>query len=390
MSFSQLEINKFSPEGELLRRIRCLVGRVSVFRSQSEGELEKFKKALEGRSQADRFSVLLDGAGFSPDKHIYVGFGPLDEAPSALSVTDYLLSKGVDTSSVEGTLVTFGLGGLSRAGCNTLEPSQWKMLRMTALCVAKSIDSIVILHEPFENIPEQYREVFADKIAKAAWEKNALVIITKLSYRPSVWIENDHIARVQLERPRQGTIGFGGGELSSAEAISNLRKELGITEQGAKGAAARGTDLLAAPARSLTQKFLPYVRSPIVAGALACFCVLIGATSYLMVMSKSNDPEVQTVKVNQNDQTGSGSQSQTVQSAQNGSNGAQASGSVKKPILDGYNPEIQLAWVAAIEDPASLFKKPAAPHTASEDGEQGSPSSESPIKALYKELSRQS
>jgi hypothetical protein len=63
-------------------------------------------------------------------------------------------------------------------------------------------------------------------VASFAWDRKAIVVVLRLSQRPEHWIDNPYITRIQLEKPRERTIGFGGGEHSSQELISALRQAL--------------------------------------------------------------------------------------------------------------------------------------------------------------------
>ncbi len=394
MAFHQLEINKFSKEGEVLRKIRCLAGRVTVFRSQSDAELDKFKRALEGKPQSDRFSVLLDGGSFVPQKQIFIGFGALDTAPPQTTVGSFLIDAGIRDEVVENVLAPFGLGGLSQLLCPALAAPQWKALRLIAAIHAPEASRVIILNEPFDEIPDSFKDPFAERLAKFAWEKQAIIIVTKLSYRPAVWIENDYIARVQLERPRQGTIGFGGGESAVAEHLSTLRKEHGAPATN-PGTGPSGPDLLA-PFDDRGSALLSHLESPRVVGLTLCLLTVIFGSFYYFWQTSTPLGSEHPGELRDSLHSSTTLNSTTGSQGEKNSKGLSTIDAVSNaarpgsPILEGYPETIRLAWIAAIEHPLSLLRpnQGAAVNLNNEkpSWSGGGDLGDSPIEALYNEL----
>ncbi|NDC37830.1 MAG: hypothetical protein EBZ48_07230, partial [Proteobacteria bacterium] len=221
MGWNCLEINRLTQTGESKRRIRCLSRHVTVLRATNPSDLDAFAAALRGEVTADRFSVLLDETEFEPSSHTVIGFAETFSADESRTVEQYLADYGAEGQS-EALLLKAGLGGLRRFKVTELTTAQGHTLRLLAAMHDPS--RVLIIKEPFTNVPESWRENLAEMLADFAWKKHAIVIVTHLSYRPKAWIENEVISRVQVERPRQATIGFGGAA-AEAEIIKAIRAE---------------------------------------------------------------------------------------------------------------------------------------------------------------------
>lgn len=224
MALERLEILRFSQDGQVLRRLVCLAGRVSVFRARSQSNIELYRDALSGRPTSSRFSLLLDGATFKPEEHNFIGFGESFSADQRRSVANYLLDAGVSKSELEPTLARYGLGGLSAAECVQLSPQQQMMLRLLGASCCP--ERLLVCNNPFQHIPETWHGAFAERLTDFAWRRRAIVVVPELSVRPDYWIENEHIARLSLEPPRKATIGFGGSGSLSADIVANIRQQV--------------------------------------------------------------------------------------------------------------------------------------------------------------------
>lgn len=223
MAHDYLEINRLSPTGDIERRINCISGRITVFRSTKEEDTSIYNLALSGKSAPGTFSLLLDGDSFEPSEHNLVGFGEKFAISTKLKVNDYL--SEIPSEKRERALLSCGLGGLGEVFCGELSAGQERIIRI--LKGTLEPDKVLILNDPFEGIPERFREILAESLTRFAWDKKAIVIVTKLSTRPESWIENEFISRVQLQRPRQATIGFGSGDASINKLVESVRKSVG-------------------------------------------------------------------------------------------------------------------------------------------------------------------
>ncbi len=224
MGFERLEILRFSQNGEVLRRLVCLAGRVSVFRSRMQNNLTLYRDAICGKPTSARFSLLLDGSTFQPGDHNYIGFGESFSRENCPSVREYLTEAGLSREDLEPTLANFGLGGLASASSADLSPAQQTMLRMLAASCMPN--KLLICNNPFQHLPEPWHDSLAQRLTNFAWRKRAIVVVTELTVRPETWIENEFIARLSLEPPRKATIGFGGSESMSADLVANIRRQV--------------------------------------------------------------------------------------------------------------------------------------------------------------------
>lgn len=217
MGLEWVEINRLSSTGESKRRIRCLSRHITVFRATVTKELDIFSSALYGSPTTDRFSILVDGAQFNPPDHTLIGFGESFSPSDPITVEQYINQWGAN-GDVEALLLRVGLGGLSRVKLTELTAAQGHTLRL--LAAMNDPSKVLVIKEPFNNVPETFREAVAEMLAEFAWKKHAIVIVTHLSYRPKAWIENEVISRVQVERARQATIGFGGASRDVESSVS--------------------------------------------------------------------------------------------------------------------------------------------------------------------------
>ncbi len=221
MTVERLEINRISQTGEVLRKISCLAGRITVFRSNIDREYELYRAALAGWETKDRVSLQLDGVTFSARKACMIGFGEaFASEPGDPTVHDFLLQAGVPDDRVETELLDLGLGGLANQRCKMLGPVQERVLRLVAAIYQNP--PVIVLYEPFEQVAEQWREVLGQRLSSLVWKKKSIVVVVRLTNRPECWVENEHVARVQLERPRKRTIGFG----SDIDPINEMAMQL--------------------------------------------------------------------------------------------------------------------------------------------------------------------
>ncbi len=377
MSINFLEIHRFSDSGEKTRTIRCIPGRVTVFRARSEEELQIYRLALEGKRPAEEFSLVLDNQPFNPQDHFFIGFGARDESPTSQTVSDYLMQWGVEPEKINASLVTMGLDDLSQQRCIDLSPATWRMVRQIACFDGVSNRKVFFLNDPFLEFPTHALELFADCWVRLAVKQQIVVIVTRLSERPECWIENDFIARIQLERPRQATIGYGGGETTgpSPYEIKKMRAAM-LAEKGTLTEVVRP---------SLISRL---IHTPRIALFTACFAALcIGASVFVAKLFLSQETvSVATVESGNVSQVQTNTPQAPLRLA--GSSGSntlteKVHSSTEPPdsIATGYPEEIQFAWEAAVEHPESLLI--AARVTAHNDYEA---TETSKFKAFYKFL----
>lgn len=223
-----LDIHRLASDGETIRRIRCLPGRITVLRAARESEIEIYYRAICGDECGDRFTILVNDAPFRREDHILIGFGrPVFSSPD-LTVAGFLSSHGAPVETLEPLLLKLGLGGSSNRRCCDLSEGEAEILQIlgATYCPGK----ILLLHNPFENVNPRWRERLAELIVDYVSRSNGTVLVTRLPCRPECWIENEYIARMQLERPRKATIGFGGSSGEEQDIIKALRAEAERTE----------------------------------------------------------------------------------------------------------------------------------------------------------------
>jgi len=372
-----LEIHRFSDIGEKARTIRCIPGRVTVFRARSEDELQTYRLALEGKRPAEEFSLVLDSQPFNPQDHFFIGFGARDESPTSQTVSEYLIRWGVEPEKIKASLSTMGLDDLSQQRCTDLSPVTWRMVRQIACFDGVSNRKVFFLNDPFLEFSTHALELFADCWVRLAVKQQIVVIVTRLSERPECWIENDFIARIQLERPRQATIGYGGGETTgpSPYEIKKMRAAM-LAEKGTL------TDVVRP---SLISRI---IHTPRIAILTACLAALfIGASVSITKLRLAKDNvtivSVQSEKTAQNQANSPQESLHMAQSAQPLSEANKPQNTTEPPhsIAQGFPEEIQLAWESAVEHPESLLiAAKVAEHTDYEGAET------SKFKAFYKFL----
>jgi hypothetical protein len=227
---TSLEIFRLNRRGEVSRRINCLPGRVTVFRGH-ESDRTAYENALLGRAQEGEFSVLLGQTPIEKTACNQIGIGP-DFAPEYLgTVYEYLQQHGLAPKDSERILLNLSLGGLGNRRCTELTAEQQRILRLLALETQPQM--VHILSDPFRGLSESRREDFAARLVQFVAKAKGLVILTQLSDRPATWIENEYISRVQLERPRSATIGFGSDSLRREDLLKGMEAE---TKQGLSAA----------------------------------------------------------------------------------------------------------------------------------------------------------
>ena len=384
-----LEINRFSSEGEKMRSLRCLAGRVSVFRSRTEDELQLYRQAIEGTNTQDSLTLSLDGVQFNPKEHIYIGFGARDDSPTSKTVATYLTEWGITEDVLELNLIGMGLQNtIAQRLCSSLSPVEWRMVRQIACLKGTTNRSVFFLNDPFLEFTNEAKEQFAEHWTSFAWRQKKIIIVTRLSERPECWIENDFIARIQLERPRQATIGFGGGETSGPSAYEIKKLRAALTEKETLTAVAK---------RSwLNQQLHNPVRAAI---GIFSFVLIVG-TSVLMTRLFSSKDEMVAVS-SPTTKFASVGASTSGSVASNGTSKDQTSPSIEQSdglihannslkLVDHFPDDIQLAWSTAMEHPESLlqigFKKNS--KNSTENDGQNSDNSTDQFKVFFDYLSQ--
>lgn len=268
LMLNTLEIRKLGESGETLREISCISGRITVFRSLTDSELDEYKQALWGNTKG-KFAILFNGQTPKQIERI-------DPEPSRFiepgKVVGDVLSKLClpEGLSLESFLTKVGLGGVLDIPCGKLTPLHQRIVRL--IQVVQKQGAVIILHEPFDGMSPAIYEQIAKYLITLAPVLNLTIVVTKLSQRPECWIESPFISRVQLQRPRKATVGFGAGEVD--ELIKKIRTEEVKT----------GTLIT----HSLTKT--PRQRAPIVAAVLS-LSIALGVMSALIIKSTKRPEE---------------------------------------------------------------------------------------------------
>lgn len=219
----KLQIKLLSQSAELLNVTNCTAGSISVLRSESPSELRPYQRALSGSQGKERFVILVDGAEYRTEDQSLIGFG---EAPphTGYTVGQYLSKAGLPDGAISSLLVSFGLEGCQDKQCSSLTPDEERRVRIFAATADTS--KALVLNEPFEPISSQWRERIAEYLVDFARNKNGLVVVASLSYRPDSWIDNPTIVRQQVGQSLRKTIGFGAAGSDANAMINQLRDQL--------------------------------------------------------------------------------------------------------------------------------------------------------------------
>lgn len=210
MTGTQFEIYRYGKNGELLRRIRCLSRRITVFRAKDQRNLEAFSSCLFGEHTEDRFSLLLNGESFLPNSKYVIS----ERFSEKKDIKVETLLHGI--SSREAFLISHGLGGVSKLSLLALEG--WQREAVLLFFAAQEKISPIIMEDPFKDAPQASRESIAQFLLNHVADHDIVVVATQLSSRPECWIDNEFVVRAQLEPPRKRTIGFGSGTSVHSEA----------------------------------------------------------------------------------------------------------------------------------------------------------------------------
>lgn len=351
MQAEWLEINRLGIVGDLVRRVRCLARRVTVFRSVSSAEINLYSAALQGLAPSDQFAVLLDQAPFKPQEHNLIGFGEKFDPADLTPADTLLLRSGIAGEEIEPLLRSVGLAGILTSPVGQLPAGQSHVLRI--LVALQRPEQVLILNEPFDSVPDEWREPLAQLIANFAWFKHAIVIVTKLSYRPESWIENQAIARVQLERPRKRTIGFG-GQSAESEVIAAIREE----HQGGLRSGMVAQPMLGV--RHVPRAFVPSRRIAWVAVVLLFGLVLsLSALLFAPKVSPKQVASVELTALQSGDARGMASSSANGEVSRIAQDSASSSRDVARKsasILQSYPDDIRNAVFNAFDSPEESIR----------------------------------
>jgi hypothetical protein len=236
MTALPLIIKELSSSGELIRTITCEPGFVTVFRSHHYAELRPYQRILAGVGGAEHLSIFVGENPYAAHEHPLIGFGEQFK-PADGTVKNYLITAGVPEDGVLSLLSGYNIERTLDTLCSQLTPSDARIVRLSALLYSKP--PVAVLNDPFEPIPSQLRERFAELIVAYARTTPAVVLVPSLSYRPEAWIDNEFIMRTQVGETRQKTIGFASVPSDVRSALQQVRSEFNqIQDKPARTAAA--------------------------------------------------------------------------------------------------------------------------------------------------------
>jgi hypothetical protein len=232
MSTSELRITEVAPNGETLSCAVCYAGLISVLRSTSAFELSDYEHALFGMPGARRLQVSLNGRQFRTQDAIYIGVGERF-ASSEVSVREFLQRAGFTRSEGNKLLTSLGLERILRQKLSEFERAIVDLLRLLAAC--KERGSLIVVAEPFRVLEASAREVLAEWLMRMADQHELILVVTRLSERPQVWVDSINVARVSLDdsAPLEGTVGPLGANAATQAVLNRLRTR--VREQEARG-----------------------------------------------------------------------------------------------------------------------------------------------------------
>ena len=356
MHFERFEITRSDATGDIKRRVICLAGRVSVFRARNDEELDRYINAIRGKFADNMLTVTVDDKPFRPEEHLLIGFEAEPLARDTRKVTKYLIDAGVSSDDIEPLLQSFGLDDLGPAPCAALAEPQQRILQLIAACTRT--DQVLILNDPFAGVSEQWRETLAERLGEHAWRNRVIVVVVRLSERPEVWIENEYVYRIQLEKQREKTIGFGGGEFSSDELVKQLREELkkrDATQSLKRPTVRRAPSPASSQILTKVPKKAPFsLRQPILHAIVAATGVLIAAIVLAAINRKPQQQVVPETAVATNVETQIFQPGETPGVKPAATNAAAPD--ARASLLSRYPVEIRDAVLKAFREPQAALK----------------------------------
>ena len=252
MKRSKLQIKLLSKRAELLNVVNCFAGQVTVLRANSDLELVPYQRALLGAPGPERFVIEVDGKPFLSQEHNLIGFGEPGLTDKD-TVIKFLVDSGVPEGALESLLMSYGLEHVGLYRGDRLSADY--MRRVMLLGAVHQKGRVLVLNDPFEPLASAIKERFAELVVDYARNKAQIVLVTKLSYRPESWINNEFISRVQVGENSQRTIGFGtsGGNVNELlNQVRSLVKDEKALESILQGALASRTGSAAGSTKAVT------------------------------------------------------------------------------------------------------------------------------------------
>lgn len=223
MQSDVLDLRRICPKTGNLQSIPLKPGAISVFRASEMAEIDAWREVLTARDttllEAHMGGLLLDLSSLN-----LIGFGESFEHERELKVIDLMRETKLSDEVISSLLDRAGLGGLEELACRELGPAQDRILRI--LLASHTSHAVVVFDEPFDPIPRIWRERIAELIVEGIRERDSHVLIVSLSYRPSCWINNPCIERIQLDSTRNLTIGCRQHVEDNKALIDKVRSEL--------------------------------------------------------------------------------------------------------------------------------------------------------------------
>jgi len=223
MQSDVLEFKRICPKTGNLQTIPLKAGVISVFRASDAAEIDAWREVLEGRDktliEAHMGGLLLDLSSLN-----LIGFGESFEHEKDLKVIDLMRETKLSDEKIRSLLERAGLDGMEELPCHELGPAQDRILRI--LVAANTSHAVVVFDEPFDPIPRLWRDRIAELLVEGIRERDSHVLVVSLSYRPSCWINNPYIERIQLDALRNLTIGCQQHIEDNRALIEKVRDEL--------------------------------------------------------------------------------------------------------------------------------------------------------------------
>lgn len=223
MQSDVLEFKRICPKTGNLQTIPLKAGVISVFRASDTAEIDAWREVLEGRDktliEAHMGGLLLDLSSLN-----LIGFGESFEHERELKVIDLMRETKLSDDKIYSLLQRAGLDGMEELPCHELGPAQDRILRI--LVASHTSHAVVVFDEPFDPIPRIWRDRVAELLVEGIKERDSHVLVVSLSYRPSCWINNPCIERIQLDALRNLTIGCQQHIEDNRALVEKVRDEL--------------------------------------------------------------------------------------------------------------------------------------------------------------------
>lgn len=200
------------------RSVSCNPGSITVFVDEENGKANLFRNEILNLEQSTQVTLMYGASKVHPSELHYVRAGQALWSESNL--IDIFYRSGAPENLIAFFLRELELEEVANSPAEALRESELRRVMLVAGLFNKA--RVIVYHNPFEGLSDEWAEKIALFIAEAAEQSKKIVFITGVSMVPKVWARHQAVTLEGELSIRQRKLSAIEGEL--ADTMAAVRK----------------------------------------------------------------------------------------------------------------------------------------------------------------------